>query len=470
MKKTVKVLILITLGLIALFIGEKKVEAAQYIWPIGGDNAKETYVDYEYYGKYNEQPVKNGKSGREYIVDNQKWPNELYYYASCESHYGMDITGVNGHRYKVVSVVDGVVLCTSANAANYPSVNYQDRNQRRTPAGLADGSGYGNYVIIQEISTGRCFLYGHLKGGTIKVSKGDRVSVGQEIATMGSSGDAGHMHLHFEIRKSKDVTILETRYGYHYIYTTNSNTNLDPKDYIGSSPDVRRPVTDQKIVKVSEDEIRIYIKYLYNAVLDRNPTTEEVGNLVNVYLNTESIYEVTQKVFMSTEATEKMQGISDLDFIKQIYEILLYRGKKYTEREMAGHLKNLTDGYWNRNDFIAMICNCSEFNSKIDDITIDEKIRQQIGIALPSKLKTPGDLNADGTINSVDASICLRLYTRSDLYSKINYVLPYADIDGDGYISSVDACWILKYYARLSVGKFLMKDISLKEYVNSGIK
>ena len=249
-KILVSILFIICLFLFKNINQVKAATAPTYRWPIGGNNANETYMDYEYYGVAGQAPVKNGKSGREYVVNNKLWPNEQFYYAACESHHGMDITGINGHTYKVVSVVNGTVIATSAEYGGNPSTNYADRNQRRTTAGLNDGGGYGNYIVIQETSTGRCFLYGHLKGGSFKVSTGSKVSVGQEIATMGSSGDSGHMHLHFEIRKSKAVTI-NTAWGagYHRLIPTNSATNLDPKDYIGSTPKYVKQITITKPTK-----------------------------------------------------------------------------------------------------------------------------------------------------------------------------------------------------------------------------
>lgn len=373
MKKVSKILLLVTTLALAFIIKAQKTQAAEYIWPIGGNNANETYKDYDFYGQANAAPYKEGKSGREYIVNNKLWPNEEYYYSKCESHYGMDISGKNGSSYAIVSVSNGVVYSTSKYYAYNPGDNYVDRNRRRTSAGLQDGGGYGNYVIIQEPSTGRYFLYAHLKGGSIKVNKGDTVTAGQEIATMGSSGDSGHMHLHFEIRKNKASMInSETIYGYHYLAVANSNTNLDPEAYIGSAPNVYTPYEDKKLVKISKDDAKLYIRHLYAGILGREASEEEQERLAEKYVTTESITEVTKAIFLSEDANTSQ--LSNLDFLKKAYEIILDRGSNYTEEEMSGHLDKLDRGIWKREDFIASVCNSDEFvNTKINTIITKEK-------------------------------------------------------------------------------------------------
>ena len=384
MKKVKKILLFVTIIMVVLLIKSIKSEAYEYIWPVGGTNANETYKDYDFYGKAYAAPYKNGKSGREYKVNNTLWPNEKYYYASCESHYGMDITGLSGHTYTIVSVCNGTVIATSGNRANNPSVNYVDRNQRRTSAGLNDGGGYGNYVIIQEPSTGRCFLYGHLKGGSLKVKKGDTVVSGQEIATMGSSGDSGHMHVHFEIRKDKASTVKETIYGYHYLCLTTPNTNLDPENYIGTSPNIHTPVTDSKLVKISKEDAKLYVRYLYSTVLKREASDSEAEYWAGKYVESGSIYEVTRSIFMSEESKNKNGELNNSDFVKKTYEIILYRGNSYSENEMAGHIDKLNRGVWTKEDYLAMLCNCDEFvngkcNSIISKVKEDDakKIEEQ---------------------------------------------------------------------------------------------
>ncbi|RKR75711.1 M23 family metallopeptidase [Frondihabitans australicus] len=59
--------------------------------------------------------------------------------------------------------------------------------------------GYGNFVLIDNgnnISTG----YGHIVDGGIMVAVGQQVTVGQQIARVGSTGWSTGCHLHFETR------------------------------------------------------------------------------------------------------------------------------------------------------------------------------------------------------------------------------------------------------------------------------
>ena len=76
------------------------------------------------------------------------------------------------------------------------------------------GGAYGNHVMIAHVINGQVWttVYAHLS--SVSVSAGQRVSQGQNIGKMGSTGNSTGSHLHFEIHKG----------GYSYSATSAGNT------------------------------------------------------------------------------------------------------------------------------------------------------------------------------------------------------------------------------------------------------
>lgn len=116
---------------------------------------------------------------------------------SRDGHKGTDIalidwsaieTGVN-----VLAAADGTVTATRDSMVD----------DRRMP-GVTSKNACGNAVMISH-PNGYRTLYCHLKSGSVRVSKGDRVSQGQPLGMVGLSGRTTHPHLHMTLYKGRDV-------------------------------------------------------------------------------------------------------------------------------------------------------------------------------------------------------------------------------------------------------------------------
>jgi len=93
----------------------------------------------------------------------------------CSSnHLGLDFTPGGGTP--VAAVADGVVRTSTYS------------------------SGWGMHVIVDHEIDGRrvSTLYAHMQNGSVALSKGDRVTVGQDIGRVGNTGLSTGAHLHLE--------------------------------------------------------------------------------------------------------------------------------------------------------------------------------------------------------------------------------------------------------------------------------
>lgn len=91
-------------------------------------------------------------------------------------HEGVDL--FPGYGTPIYSMAAGVVVQASSSGA------------------------YGNHVEVEHVIDGQVVvsLYAHMAPGTMAVSVGQPVHVGQHLGAVGESGNAQGAHLHFEVR------------------------------------------------------------------------------------------------------------------------------------------------------------------------------------------------------------------------------------------------------------------------------
>lgn len=103
--------------------------------------------------------------------------------AASSLSYGAEVLAVADAR--VVAVRDGVT--EAARIADNRSHPHPDAA--------------GNFISL-ALAGGRFATYEHLRPGSLKVAKGDRVRAGQVLAQVGFTGDSTEPHLHFHVSDS----------------------------------------------------------------------------------------------------------------------------------------------------------------------------------------------------------------------------------------------------------------------------
>lgn len=66
-------------------------------------------------------------------------------------------------------------------------------------------NGFGNSVTLRHKIRGQWYVtvYAHMKDGSIKVKKGQRIAAGTPLGKMGSTGVSTGKHLHWELQKGR---------------------------------------------------------------------------------------------------------------------------------------------------------------------------------------------------------------------------------------------------------------------------
>lgn len=400
MSKTKKIIILLISSVLFLLLFSIKSDA--YCWPIANSNGT---ID------YNSSYIEYGYGKRVYSVDTNLWKNEVNY-CKTENHHGVDITGTPGATYKIVSVSNGTVIATSANRSTYAGISFANNNQRQGP-NHSNGGGYGNYVLVKDNNSNFVFVYAHLSPNSLTVKKGDSVSMGQVLGTMGSSGDAGHMHLHFEIRRniasalatpSSSTSNMKTTSAFDY--ESNSSVSINPVKYIYT----KQMATD-------------FVTNLYQNILGRNPETTGLNNWVNRLMTGTSQSTIVASFYNSKEFQNK--NYSNEQFVEKLYNGCLQRNSDIGGKS---HFVTLLNNGRSRSDIISSFAKSQEFKNLTTKFYAQDFVAKSYEYVLGRKVDASGKNHWTSSLMSSNspATILNTLYNSSEFtnkrYSNDNYV------------------------------------------------
>jgi len=164
------------------------------------------------------------------------------------NHDAIDIVGAGNSISDVIALEEGTVELVVSNVID------TDINSSGTAS-------YGNFVKIKH-KNGQKTLYAHLQYGSVTVSKGDIVTKGEKIGTMGATGKAFGVHLHFEVRNYDE-------------------TRENPYEYLWGSKQIRAPAKlETKHEKI--EEIETIIKEGKEEIVDQEmPAFDQTKEKVN---------------------------------------------------------------------------------------------------------------------------------------------------------------------------------------------
>lgn len=95
-----------------------------------------------------------------------------------------------GYGAEVLAVADAVVAAVRDDMPESAAISTHPKH--------ALGDATGNYVAL-DLGDGRHAFYEHLKPGSVRVARGQRVRRGETIAALGFTGDSTGPHLHFHV-------------------------------------------------------------------------------------------------------------------------------------------------------------------------------------------------------------------------------------------------------------------------------
>jgi WXG100 family type VII secretion target len=135
---------------------------------------------------------------------------------------GVHLAGEGREGYRGVSID-----IAPKDKSQIPSVH---SIQDGTVKGVGYEEGYGNYIKVLQ-DDGKVVLYGHLAEAST-FEEGDTVRTGEQLGTMGDTGDSTGTHLHLEFRQPNSADPDKYVTDNTGLVTAYKNGEFNPKDYL----------------------------------------------------------------------------------------------------------------------------------------------------------------------------------------------------------------------------------------------
>lgn len=155
----------------------------------------------------------------------------------CDFHAGIDLVPLPCNNNDILAVEDGVIVSVQK-----------------------IGKQYGQACYVRILHAGGYYtLYYHLKSNSICVNKGEQVTKGQKIGTIGCTGIATGIHLHFQIDYGNNKTAINP---YDYLFndkelSSNNKINID----MYSDDELAKMVIEGKFSNGIERKVKLGNRY-----------------------------------------------------------------------------------------------------------------------------------------------------------------------------------------------------------------
>ncbi|MFJ6207292.1 peptidoglycan DD-metalloendopeptidase family protein [Lysinibacillus sp. NPDC092081] len=221
-------------------------------------------------------------------------------------------------------------------------------------------SSYGNIVVIQDANNLK-HIYAHLDKAVAKL--GSTIEIGQQVGTVGSTGNSTGPHLHYEINKNGNIPINPTDYINNAKSGTVSSTGITAVETTQQSIDqakselvsMQRDILNQKelIAKVEKDLIDSQLSYYdwKRANIQSNLDYEDA----KIKLVDKSSSRYSKTIDLQTKYLEQKQAVNNQEL--EYIEGLIKKGSlsAITLDEMKSRLLELKTEMLDTNNAISQL-------------------------------------------------------------------------------------------------------------------